>query len=105
MRRSNRSCAVSMCTQWSSRLMDAPSRPPIPATLMSCPSRFGSHVSAGHRRQVIARHDTPLPGERVGIAISTYGKVIKRGWDWLGLTPVDGDRITGLVEAPDLAEC
>jgi hypothetical protein len=40
-----------------------------------------------------------------GIAISTFGKVIKRGWDWLGLTPAGHARITGLIEAPDLAAC
>lgn len=43
--------------------------------------------------------------DRAGIAISTFGKVIKRGWDWLGLTPTAHDRITGLIEAPDLAAC
>jgi hypothetical protein len=31
--------------------------------------------------------------------------VIKRGWDWLGLTPVAPGRISGLIEAPDLAAC
>jgi hypothetical protein len=31
--------------------------------------------------------------------------VIKRGWDWLGLTPAAAARISGLVEAPDLAAC
>src|SRR5581483_8245760 len=35
----------------------------------------------------------------------TLGKVIKRGWDWLGLTPAAPDRVGGLVEAPPLAEC
>ena len=40
-----------------------------------------------------------------GIAISTFGKVIKRGWDWLGLTPTGHGSITGLIEAPDLAAC
>jgi hypothetical protein len=43
--------------------------------------------------------------DREGIAISTFGKVIKRGWDWLGLTPPGRGRITGLIEAPDLAAC
>jgi hypothetical protein len=51
----------------------------------------------------IARHDGPLPEDRRGIAVSTYGKVIKRGWDWIGLTPATPDRLTGLVEAPQLA--
>jgi hypothetical protein len=43
--------------------------------------------------------------DRVGIAISTFGKVIKSGWDWLGLTPTGHGRITGLIEVPDLAAC
>jgi hypothetical protein len=43
--------------------------------------------------------------DREGIAISTFGKVIKRGWDWLGLAPAAQAHITGLVEAPDLAAC
>jgi hypothetical protein len=53
----------------------------------------------------IERHALPLPDERQGIAISTFGKVIKRGWDWLGLTPAAPARIAGLIEAPDLAAC
>jgi Histidine kinase-, DNA gyrase B-, and HSP90-like ATPase len=43
--------------------------------------------------------------DREGLAISTFGKVIKRGWDWLGLAPAGHARITGLIEAPDLAAC
>jgi hypothetical protein len=39
------------------------------------------------------------------MAISTLGKVIKRGWDWLGLSPTAPDRVGGLVEAPALAQC
>jgi hypothetical protein len=46
-----------------------------------------------------------IPADRDGIAISTFGKVIKRGWDWLGLTPTGHGRITGLIEVPDLAAC
>jgi hypothetical protein len=42
---------------------------------------------------------------REGIAISTFGKIIKRGWDWLGLTPAGHQRIAGLIEVPDLAAC
>jgi hypothetical protein len=45
----------------------------------------------------------PLPDDRRGVAVSTLGKVIKRGWDWLGLTPAAADRVTGLIEAPPLA--
>jgi hypothetical protein len=43
--------------------------------------------------------------DRHGIAISTFGKVIRRGWDWLGLAPAGHARITGLIEASDLAAC
>ena len=53
----------------------------------------------------LARSLTPLPESVHGIAISTFGKVIKRGWDWLGLTPSRPDRLSGLVEAPELAAC
>jgi hypothetical protein len=52
----------------------------------------------------LARHDQPLPEHERGLAISTLGKVIRRGWDWLGITPVDADRIEGLIEVPALAE-
>ncbi len=53
----------------------------------------------------LAREDAPLPEEQQGLGISTLGKVIKRGWDWLGFSPAEPDRITGLVEVPALAEC
>jgi hypothetical protein len=53
----------------------------------------------------LVRHATALPDERQGIAISTFGKVIKRGWEWLGLSPAAASRVTGLIEAPDLAAC
>lgn len=53
----------------------------------------------------LVRHEAPLPDEQRGLAISTLGKVIKQGWDWLGLTPALGDRVNGLLEAPDLAAC
>jgi hypothetical protein len=52
----------------------------------------------------IERHHG-LGVDREGIAISTFGKVIKRGWDWLGVAPAARGQITGLVEAPDLAAC
>ncbi|MBA2302299.1 MAG: ATP-binding protein [Acidobacteria bacterium] len=54
---------------------------------------------------ILQRHDHPLPEDQQGIGISTFGKVIKRGWDWLGLTPASAWRVTGLVEAPELAAC
>jgi hypothetical protein len=52
----------------------------------------------------LARHAGPLPEHERGLAISTLGKVIRRGWDWLGLTPAEGERIEGLIEVPALAE-
>jgi histidine kinase/DNA gyrase B/HSP90-like ATPase len=52
----------------------------------------------------LERHAGPLPEQQRGIALSTFGKVIKRGWDWLGLMPAAADRVTGTIEAPALAE-
>lgn len=53
----------------------------------------------------LARHDHALPEDQRGLAISTYGKVIRRGWDWLGMTPAAPERIGGLIEVPELAAC
>ncbi|MGH7810796.1 MAG: ATP-binding protein, partial [Candidatus Binatia bacterium] len=53
----------------------------------------------------LIRDDLPLPEDRRGLAISTYGKVIRRGWDWLGLTPSTPDHVGGLIEVPELAAC
>ncbi len=53
----------------------------------------------------LVRGSAPLPEDRRGLAVSTYGKVIKRGWDWLGVTPAQPDRIGGLIEVPALAQC
>ncbi len=53
----------------------------------------------------LARQALPMPEDRRGVAVSTYGKVIKRGWDWLGVTPTHPDRVGGLIEAPALSEC
>lgn len=66
-------------------------------------------ITMGRRRTPSAmgfleRHPL-LPADREGIAISTFGKVIKRGWDWLGLAPPARMRAGGLIEAPDLAAC
>jgi hypothetical protein len=51
----------------------------------------------------LERSESPLEESRRGIAVSTRGKVIRRGWDWLGLTPLSADQVTGLIEAPELA--
>jgi hypothetical protein len=54
---------------------------------------------------LMIRDRVPLPEDRRGIAISTFGKVIRRGWDWLGVTPVAPERVGGVIEVPALAEC
>src|SRR2546427_11693020 len=51
----------------------------------------------------LVRASEPLPEERRGLAISTRGKVIKHGWDWLGVTPAAPERIGGLIGGPALA--
>ncbi|HEY7216830.1 MAG TPA: ATP-binding protein [Candidatus Binatia bacterium] len=53
----------------------------------------------------LVREDGTLPDDQRGLAISTFGKVIRRGWDWLGMTPSAPERIGGLIEVPELAAC
>jgi histidine kinase/DNA gyrase B/HSP90-like ATPase len=53
----------------------------------------------------LVREDAALPEDQRGLAISTFGKVIRRGWDWLGMTPTAPERIGGLIEVPQLAAC
>lgn len=48
--------------------------------------------------------DNDLTDEERGIAVSTLGKVIKRGWDWLGLSPSEAYGTSGLIEIPALVE-
>jgi hypothetical protein len=57
-------------------------------------------VAVGYLQRVAS----PLPEDERGLAVSTLGKVIRRGWEWLGLAPADPQMIGGLVEAPGLAE-
>jgi hypothetical protein len=52
----------------------------------------------------LVRDGAPLSEEQRGLGVSTFGKVIKGGWDWLGVTPAAADRVGGLIEAPALAE-
>ncbi len=52
----------------------------------------------------VERHALPLPEAQRGIAIATYGKVIRRGWDWLGILPAAPERVTGIIEVPALAQ-
>ena len=66
-------------------------------------------IRIGRRRKpagigYLVRSSAPLPDEERGLAISTYGKVIKRGWDWLALAPSTPDHVGGVIEVPSLAE-
>jgi hypothetical protein len=51
------------------------------------------------------REDHALSDDRRGLAISTYGKVIRHGWDWMGIIPTAPERTGGLIEVPELAAC
>jgi hypothetical protein len=53
----------------------------------------------------LIRASRQLPESQRGLAISTFGKVIKRGWEWLGISPRNPAMITGIVEVPELAQC
>lgn len=71
--------------------------------------RYPIAIRVGRQRKpsgvgYLARHDEPLPEYERGLAISTLGKVIRRGWDWLGVSPAEPDRIEGLIEVPALAD-
>ncbi len=75
---------------------------------MSAPDQAPLTIRLARRRKpsalgYMARHPALLPEDQRGIAISTLGKVIKCGWDWLGVTSLQSERINGLIEVPDLA--
>jgi len=63
------------------------------------PRRKRKPSAAGY----LLRESIALPEDQRGLAISTYGKVIKRGWDWLGISPNAPERIGGVIEVPMLA--
>ncbi len=67
--------------------------------LAICLARKRKPAAVGY----LARSESPFPEDQRGLAISTFGKVIKRGWDWLGITPAAPDRMAGMIEAPALA--
>jgi len=53
----------------------------------------------------LERAPAALPADEQGVAVSTRGKVIKRGWDWLGVSPAEPGSVDGLIEVPALTEC
>ncbi|TMQ73368.1 MAG: hypothetical protein E6K81_04870 [Candidatus Eisenbacteria bacterium] len=83
---------------------------PLERTGAPATERAPMAVRLGRKRKpsavgYLVREAMPLPEEHRGLAISTLGKVIKRGWDWLGVTPATPDSIGGVIEIPALAEC
>lgn len=78
--------------------VDLPTFERVPIAIRLGRRRLPSAIGFIERRGFVA-------ADREGIGISTFGKVIKRGWDWLGLTPAARAHVTGLIEAPDLAAC
>jgi hypothetical protein len=81
---------------------------PLERHPLSAPDQAPLAVRLARRRKpsalgYLSRHTAPLPEDQRGVAISTLGKVIKRGWDWLGVTSLQAERINGLIEVPDLA--
>jgi hypothetical protein len=51
----------------------------------------------------LERVASPLPEDRQGLAVSTLGKVIRHGWDWIGLSSSSPALVGGLIEAPGLS--
>ena len=76
-----------------------PCRAPETAPLAIRVGRKRKPSAAGY----LFRDSAPLAEDERGIAVSTYGKIIKRGWDWLGISPHAPERIGGLIEVPPLA--
>lgn len=52
----------------------------------------------------LVKSEKDVSPEFSGVGVSTYGKVIKWGWDWLGVLPKSPFKIYGLVEIPFLSE-
>jgi hypothetical protein len=82
---------------------------PLAAEPWQAPERAPLAIRLPRKRRpsasgYLVRARAPLPEERQGLAISTLGKVIKRGWEWLGLAPSAPERIGGLIEVPALAQ-
>lgn len=81
---------------------------PLAASRGTVRDRVTIPIRLGRRRLpsailIMQRHHHPLPEDQQGIAISTLGRVVRRGWDWIGLSPASAWRVTGLVEAPELS--
>lgn len=42
-------------------------------------------------------------GLPAGVSVATYGKIIKSGWEWLGILPKNHQLLSGVVEIPALS--
>jgi hypothetical protein len=76
---------------------------------LAASERVDLNIRVGRKRKpsatgYLVRFNVPLPEDHRGVAVSTLGKIIRRGWDWLAVSPAAADRISGLIEAPQLAE-
>ncbi|MEK7664952.1 MAG: ATP-binding protein [Patescibacteria group bacterium] len=52
----------------------------------------------------LAKYDGAATAPFQGLGVSTYGKVIKSGWEWLGIWPKEHGQIYGMAEIPELSE-
>ena len=67
-------------------------------------SSCACRASASRRRSaILERVESRCPDDRQGLAVSTLGKVIRRGWDWIGLSSSSPALVGGLIEAPGLS--
>jgi hypothetical protein len=81
------------------RPLDRRGSPPGSAPLAVRVGRKRKPAAVGY----LVRDGGPLPEAARGLGVSTLGKVIKRGWDWLGVAPAAPEQVGGLVEVPGLA--
>ncbi|NOZ95139.1 MAG: hypothetical protein GXP47_10435 [Acidobacteria bacterium] len=73
---------------------------PVGAESRAAELRRGRQKPLGMARLSVAADE--LPEDRRGIAASVLGKVVKRGWEWLGLTPEHPELVNGILEIPTL---
>ncbi|MCG6964129.1 MAG: ATP-binding protein [Acidobacteria bacterium] len=62
--------------------------------------RRGRHKALGIAKLTVT--ETELDEERRGVGVSVLGKVVKRGWEWLGIAPEHPELVSGIVEVPSL---
>lgn len=62
--------------------------------------RRGRRKALGMVKLTVA--ESELSEERRGLGVSVLGKVVKRGWEWLGITPEHPELVSGIVEVPSL---